>query len=285
MHYKFFCFKYSYFYNEIRTNLLTLEKLFIMKKYKVITLVSFLILFIISSSVFVNQSFAQSAYKKKELSAALISKLDSLASCFKKLDSYPLFVNNENGQFVLSEKEKKVKPTYLYDPSYVNSLTTLDQKYRGLAVFLCDANIASMYDMPTQEYKRAIGKLAAAINLNNIPDPFDINSFNNNLDYSQATLFWTYCAAFCIESTFILTQNIDTFITCFNDRHAAEVSQRLNIVEDAIFALIPHYPAMRSLHEILEPLYIINARDVAQLTTQLYQLKGQIEIMRGRMLE
>lgn len=249
-------------------------------------IVTTLALFIISSSlVFAGDGRGTSPQKHKELSAALVTKLDSLASCFKKLDAFPLFINKEDGKIVLSDKGKKVKPSYLCDPSVVNTLTTLDQKYRGLAVFLCDANIASMYNMPTDEYKRAIGKLAAAIDLGNIPDPFDINAFNNGMDYRQATLYWTYCAAFCIESTFILTQNIDTFMPYFDDRLAAQVSQRFNIVEDAITTLIPHYPAMRALHEILQPLYLINARDVSQLTSQLYQLKGQIEIMRGEMLE
>lgn len=222
---------------------------------------------------------------EQRLSAQLVTKLDSLASLFKNLDSYPLFSKDSAGKVTLSAKEKMVKPSYLIDPKMSVEFTTLQQKYYGLAILLCDAQIARLYDMPVEGYKEHLAKLAVSADISRIPDPLDIHSVNKNMDTRQATLYWSYSAAFCVESVFILTQNIEKFIVFFDDKSAAQFSKRLNLVEDALFAMMPYSPAMRELNQILEPLYIIKATNVAQLTDQLYQVKSQISVIRERMIE
>lgn len=222
---------------------------------------------------------------EQRLTAKLVEKLDSLAATFKSLDAFTILEKDSKGGIKLSDKEKKVKPNYLLNPSIAEELTTLQQKYYGMAMLLCDAQVALRYDMPVNDYKEYIAKLAISANIDNIPDPLDIHAINTNMDTRQATLYWSYCAAFCVEFTYILTQNIEKFIVFFDDKSAAQVSKRLNLVEDAVSALMPYEPAMRELNHILEPLYILDVNNVAQLTDQLYQLKNQISTARERMLE
>lgn len=222
---------------------------------------------------------------EQKMASQLAVKLDSLAAVFKGLDSYPIFGKDSLGKVKLSRKEKMVKPDYLIDPAMSVEFTTLQQKYYGLAVLLCDAQVAKLYDMPLDGYKEYIAKLALSANIDKIQDPFDINKINGGMDSRQATLYWSYSAAFCVESVYIITRNIEKFMAYFDDKSAAQFSKRLNVVEDAIYAMMPYDPAMRSLNQILEPLYIIKARNVAQLTDQLYQLQSQISVIRDRMLE
>jgi len=87
-----------------------------------------------------------------------------------------------------------------------------------------------------------------------------------------------------VEQLYIITQNIDKFITCFDDKTASEISYRFILVHECVMSLIPYHPEMQNIHTILEPLEVINATNVAELRDQLLELKGAIATARGQLL-
>ena len=218
--------------------------------------------------------------------------LGNLLESLKKMKNVP-FVSEKNGTIVLSDKEKMVKPTYLADPSYVKDLATLTQKYRAAAILTIDRIVADIYEMPVAEFDEALAKLNVDINdpaLKEFSDKIKANEDAGEVisqfcdaEYNagRANLFWEAVAASLVEQVYVCSQNVDKFMPMFTDESAAEVTYNFVCVQEGIKSLFEFYPEMKSLNEILEPLYVINAISVDQLRTQLIELKGEIEVVRA----
>ena len=169
-------------------------------------------------------------------------KLDSLVKEMGRL-STPAMVDIQNGTLTLTDKEKQHKPSYLLPASKADEAITLVEKYRIFTMLSCDMTIANLYGMPVDDYKQAIAKLLVDINnpaFNAIAetksqDPLDsriMKFYEESVKAGTLNLFWEAIAAGTVEQLYILTQNIDKFLPCFDDQAASEISYRFILVHD-----------------------------------------------------
>jgi len=230
--------------------------------------------------------------KEQYILAELELNATELAESFKNVKK-PAFADFENGEIVLTEKEKMVKPDYLLDPSIADSFVTLEQKYRGIGMFSADKAFASLYDMSTDNYQKQLSKLVTEIS-----DPAVEKFFKSDYEsdavkewYETETtdgrlpLFWNMWTASLVEEVFLLTRNPDKIMTIFDDESASDISYRFILVHNGLTQVVEIYPEMASLNAVLEPLYVINAINVEQLRDQILELKGEIETVRAYLLQ
>lgn len=235
----------------------------------------------------------ETTVEEQYLRADLKIKMDSLVKEMSQL-STPGTIDIQNGKLTLSDKEKKRKPDYLLPVSKADEAVTLNEKYRALAMLSVDMNIAKLYDMPVDDYKQAIAKLLVDINnpaLNVTEGQSDETPgvkiqrlYEESVKNETINLFWEAIVAGTVEQLFIITNNIDKFMPCFDDNSASEVTYRFVLVHEAITSLIPYHPELEQLQTILKPLEVINATTVAQLRDQLLELKGAIDAARNQLL-
>lgn len=230
------------------------------------------------------------------------AEMNALLESIKQMKGVPFAAKDKNGKIILTEKEKKVKPDYLLDPAAVNNAVTLQQKYRLGGILAVDLLLSNAYEMPGTELKEALAKLLVDVD----DEAFTIFAStpwvdeNGNYDETQTALsdlaeaefeagranfFWETTAASLVEQVYILTRNIDLFLQMFDDQTAADVTFNFVCLHEGMTKMIEFYPEMSSLNEVLEPLYVINAMDKAQLKDQLTELKDSIETARAALLK
>lgn len=237
--------------------------------------------------------------EEQYLTQDLKIKLDSLVSEMSRLSMDPVFISAQSGKVVLSEKEKMIKPTYLLPLSKAGTLVTLSQKYRATMMYRMDMAVAEIYGMPLTEYKQTIAKLiveidnpAFKVNLNEDTkrdlksvQRFITNVYDEEVKNQTVHFFWDAMVAALIEDLYIVTNNIDKFLPCFNDQTASEVTYRFILVLQGIEDLTRFHPELKNLQSIIEPLKVINAINVKQLRSQLIELKGEISEAREALLK
>lgn len=236
--------------------------------------------------------------KEQLLTEELKANLQNLAQSAKQLKSIAFIQKKEDGSFTLSEKDKLVKPDYLVEPSVVDDLVTLSQKYRCWTMLGVDKMVCELYDMPTTDYEAAITKLTADVNDPAI-DKFagidwnvdetvkaELDKFVEE-EYSagRAPLMWDAVAASLVEQLYVVTRNIDLFMPLFDDQAAADFTYNFVTVHERILDLMEFYPEMENLNNALLPLYVINAITADQFKAQLTDLKGEIEVVRAFLLK
>ena len=237
--------------------------------------------------------------QEQYLTQDLIIKIDSLIAGFQQLGVMPHMKAIDEGTLVLTDREKRVKPTYLMPLARVNELITLNQKCRALAVYAVDREIAQLYEMPLEEYDKVIAQLM--VDTDNVSlmegaeikvevNALDVNSWivtmgKEQLGKEQMHLFFETIAAGIMESLYITSLDIPRYITYFNDQTASEVSYRFLLVVEGIKSLMPYHPELESIRGILEPLNVINAINVKQLEEQLNTLAVVIADGRNKLLD
>ncbi|MFA5288025.1 MAG: hypothetical protein WC361_01610 [Bacteroidales bacterium] len=237
--------------------------------------------------------------QEQYLTQDLIIKIDSLIAGFQQLGVMPHMKAIDEGILVLTDREKRVKPTYLMPLARVNELITLNQKCRALAVYAVDREIAQLYEMPLEEYDKVIAQLM--VDTDNVSlmegaeikvevNALDVNSWivtmgEEQLGKEQMHLFFETIAAGIMESLYITSLDIPRYITYFNDQTASEVSYRFLLVVEGIKSLMPYHPELESIRGILEPLNVINAINVKQLEEQLNTLAVVIADGRNKLLD
>jgi hypothetical protein len=190
-----------------------------------------------------NKNKVQDPQEQKELTEAekmaqqeLQINIQNLIESSKKLSTPSFLKKDGKGNLSLTDKEKMVKPEYLLNPSVTNDLVTLSQKYRALGIISIDKTIASLYDMPTDEFDAAMGKLVADVNDPVLIDMADgqkvLNAEDRGLlasdilekeyEAGRAPLFWEAVTAGVVEQSYVLSNNIEKFATAFNDETASE---------------------------------------------------------------
>jgi len=160
---------------------------------------------------------------KQALADSVLAKIDEYAErLFVASDGTMQFHKLE-----LTEEEKIVKPDYLLDPSFASTLVTKSQKVNALAIYLTEYEIRRSYDMPLDEIKEVIAKLAVELNFS-----FDFKSikkdtpvselikeqYNNLKERGDLAYFWQFQFATLTESSYILA-NTDVI---FNKMSANE---------------------------------------------------------------
>ena len=237
--------------------------------------------------------------QEQYLTQDLLIKIDSLIAGIQKLGVMPHMKAIDEGTLVLTDREKRIKPTFLMPLEKVNDLVTLNQKSRALAVYAVDREIAQLYEMPLEEYDRVIAQLL--VDTDNVSlmegaevkvevNTMDVDSWivtmgEDQLAKEQMHLFFETLGAGVLESLYITSLDIPRYITYFNDQTASEVTYRLLLVVDGIESLIPYHPELESIRVILEPLIVINAINVKQLEEQLNTLAADIAEGRNKLLD
>jgi hypothetical protein len=227
------------------------------------------------------------SFEQEQIEASIKMHVDSLASEVGKLKQLPFLQKDNEGSFKLTKEEKQVKPDYLLNPSVAENATTLAEKYRVMAALEVDKSVAKLYEMPLEDYDKAITKLAADIN-----DPsfkvlensdaaetpqalYDAMNENNRINY-----FWQVAAASLVEQIYCASKNSDKFLAAFDDDAAANTTFRVVLILDALNRLSEYDPDIKPVAEALATLDTLNATTVTELKAQLAEAKEQIEAAR-----
>ena len=223
------------------------------------------------------------SFEQQQIEASIKMHFDSIASEIGKLKQLPFLSEGEDG-IQLTKEEKQVKPDYLLNPSVAEEATTLAEKYRILSALNVDKKIAQLYEMPTEDYDKAITKLVADIN-----DPsFKVIDDTNTLYETSNTLydameknarinfFWQMAAGALTEQLYLANQNPDKYLSTFTDEAASNVTFRIILILDAINRLAQYDPDIQPVAKALAPLDVLNATTVAELKDQVAKAKDQI---------
>ena len=232
------------------------------------------------------------SFEQQQIEASIKMHMDSIASELGKLKSLP-FLNEGKDGITLTKEEKQVKPDYLLAASVADEATTLTEKYRIMSALSVDKKIAALYEMPVEDYDKAINKLAADIN-----DPsFKAIEDTNTIFETTTTLydemekngrinyFWQLAAAALVEQLYVINQNADKFLTAFNDDAAANVTFRIVLVLDAVNRLAQYDPDIEPVAKAIAPLETLNATTVAEMKEQLAKAKDQISAARKTLMK
>jgi len=170
---------------------------------------------------------------KQALADSVLAEIDAIADNF--------FVASENvfhiGSFELTEAEKLIKPDYLLDPSEAANLVTKSQKVNALAIYLLEYVIRYIYDMPQEETKEVIAKLALDVN-----HPIDNELLTSDIPSSEKmkkeyeickergdlAYFWQFQNAFLIEVGYIIAQNPESFFSKITEEQWQAFANRTN---------------------------------------------------------
>lgn len=242
-----------------------------------------------------NSATEQAVKSEQELQAESIIKmhLDSLASELTKVNPIGIVGAVKEGKVVLSEKEKQVKPDFLADPKAANKLQTLSQKYRAIALFCVDKEIAKLYDMNLNPFNAALAKLYADVNdsaLKSFAESLEIKEsiqafYDAEKQAGRDHLFWESVTAALVEQMFIASRNTEKFIVAFDDESASSFTWYLSLLTVAVEDLASINSEYAYLNATLAPLTKINAISVAQFEEQLNSIKEEIAASRENLLK
>jgi len=239
-----------------------------------------------------DENVTEKSFEQEQVEASIKMHLDSLASAIGQLKQLPIVKKDSEG-LALTDAEKQVKPDYLLDPAVAENATTLAEKYRMLSALSVDKEIALLYDMPVDDYTKAITKLAADINdpsFKAVEDAGNIfetsealyNEMNAN---GRINYFWQLVATSLLEELYVTTQNTEKFISVFDDESASNVTFRIVLLTDAVERLAKYDPEFEPVAEAVKPLEVLNAINVDQLKSQLADAKEQIVTSRNKLVK
>ena len=223
------------------------------------------------------------SFEQQQIEASIKMHMDSIASELGKLKNLP-FLNEGKDGITLTKEEKQVKPDYLLAASVADEATTLTEKYRIMSALSVDKKIATLYEMPTEDYEKAINKLAADINDPSFKAIEDANTifettstlYDEMEKNGRINYFWQLAASALVEQLYVINQNADKFLTAFNDDAAANVTFRIVLVLDAVNRLAQYDPDIEPVAQAIAPLEALNATTVAEMKEQLAKTKEQI---------
>jgi len=233
-------------------------------------------------------------FEEQQIKAGMNMHLDSLTECWLRLKPSPVYSTTNDGKIVLSYDEKKVKPNYLFTPeTLAPKLETLSSKYRALAVYFVDREVAKLYDMK-DVYTPAMKKLAAELNdpalkfiyENSEKMPYiDLNkqAYKIEEENGRANRYWEVAACSIIEQTYILANNQDKFLANFTDKDAEDITYRTILIIESFQDLSEYHPDLANLYNVILPLEKLDAITVDQLRQQLTELKEEINKSRQAM--
>ena len=233
------------------------------------------------------------SFEQSQIEAAIKMNVDSLASEIGKLKNLPIIAADAKETFKLTKEELQVKPDYLLDANVAEDAATLTEKYRLLGALEIDRKIAALYEMPTEDYDKAITKLTADIN---DPSFKDLNENNPVSETTQAlydnmekngriNYFWQLVASSLVEQIYVISQNTDKFITAFDDDSAASITFRIVLLSDAVTRLANYDPEFEPVANAVNALYPLNAINVEQLKAQLEETKEKIGEARAELIK
>lgn len=232
-------------------------------------------------------------FEQEQIEASIKMHLDSLAAQMNEKELTGISAIAREGKLNLSADEKKVQPTYLLGASIVNDLTTISEKYAAVAMLSIDKEIAKVYDMNVDDYDASIAKLVADINDPAIKKLNDTEVNKETLaqlskdmdEEGRINFFWIASSAATVENLYIMSQNVEKFLSSYTDDQVANVTFRLFCIIDAMDRLSVYDPQIVGIAEGMAPLKNINATTVEEFKKELAESKQQIEASRAAFLK
>jgi hypothetical protein len=232
------------------------------------------------------------SFEQQQIEASIKMHLDSIGAEIGKLEQ-PKFLNEGEDGITLTKEEKQVKPDYLLPANVAEEATTLTEKYRIMSALSVDKKIAALYEMPTEDYEKAITKLAADINdpsfkaIEDAGTIFETTSalYDEMEKNGRINYFWQLASAALVEQLYVCNQNADKFLSSFNDEAAANVTFRIVLVLDAVNRLAQYDPDIEPVAQAIAPLNALNATSVAEMKEQMAKMKDQINAARKALVK
>jgi hypothetical protein len=232
------------------------------------------------------------SFEQEQIEASIKMHFDSIAAEFSKMEQ-PKFVKETKDGITLTKEEKQVKPDYLLAPAIADEATTLAEKYRIISALSVDKRIANLYEMPVEDYEKAITKLAADIDdpsfkvIDNAGSLFETSSelydaMNQN---GRINYFWQIASAALVEQLYVVSQNKEKFLSTFTDETAANVTFRIILILDATNRLSQYDPEIQPIATALAPLEHLNATTVDELKAQVDDMNDEIKAAREALVK
>ena len=233
------------------------------------------------------------SFEQQQIEASIKMHVDSLASEIGKLKMVPFLQSDGNGGIKLTKEELQVKPDYLLDPAVAENATVLSEKYRLLSALDVDRRVARLYEMPTEDYDKAITKLAADINdpsfktLDKEDSPAETTQalYSEMENNGRLNYFWQLAASSLVEQLYLANQNSDKYLSTFTDEAAANTTFRVVLILDALKRLSQYDPEIEPVAEALTPLDVLNATTVSELKAQIAEAKDKIDAARAALIK
>ncbi len=238
-----------------------------------------------------NTAEAEKSFEQEQIEASIKVHIDSIAAELGELKQLPFIQDGSTLQ--LTKEEKQVKPEYLLNPAVADEATTLAEKYRILSALNVDKKLATLYEMPTDEYDKAIAKLSADINdpsfkvIENSDDIFQTTTalYDAMNENGRINYFWQIASAALVEQLYTINQNADKFLSVFDDKAANNVTYRIVLILDAVKRLSEYDPEIKPVAEALSSLEVLNATTVDEMKTQMAEAKDKIEAARKALVK
>ena len=232
------------------------------------------------------------SFEQQQIEASIKMHLDSIGAEIGKLEQ-PKFLNEGEDGITLTKEEKQVKPDYLFAATVADNATTLPEKYRAMSALAIDKKVAKLYEMPTEDYDKAIGKLTAEINdpsfkvLENEANTYETTSalYDAMEKNGRINYFWQMASAALVEQLYVANQNADKFLSVLNDEAAANLTFRVVLILDAINRLAQYDPDMMPVVNALAPLEVINSTTVDELKKELAEVKDKVAEARAALVK
>ena len=235
---------------------------------------------------------AEKSFEQEQIEASIKMHFDSIAAELGKLKQLPFVQENANG-LELTKEEKQVKPDYLLNPNAIEEAATLAEKYRLVSALNVDRKIAALYEMPTEDFDKAIAKLVADINDPSFKAIEDTNTlfetssalYDAMNENGRINYFWQLASAALVEQLYVVNKNSDKFLSVFDNEAASNVTYRIVLLLDAVNRLSDYDPEIKPVAEAIAPLDVLNAMSVDELKAQLAEAKDKIEAARQALVK
>jgi len=190
--------------------------------------------------------------QKVALADSVLAEIDAFANEF--IQTF------ENGfrisKFELTDAEKMVKPDYLLDLSFANTLVSKSQKVNALGMYVADFGVRVVYDMPLDEAKEVIAKLAVELSIN-VNTDFEMplsekikKEYEGCKERGELAYFWQFRNAIIIETGYIIAQNPELFFSKITEEQWQAFVKRTNEKNKAMRELAKYDEEMTAVLDI-----------------------------------
>jgi len=187
--------------------------------------------------------------QKAALADSVLALIDNISNQYITL--------SDSGDFIyyteLSDEEKIVKPDYLLDLGEADNFINQNQKENALAIYYVEYFVRLVYDMPTDEAKEVIAKLAADVNYPSGIDVYSYDRTNSEVatdiynafkERGEVDVYWQYVNALLDETAYLLAKN-PVFLEKASEEQYAALYKEFECLASAIQILAPYDEEMK----------------------------------------
>jgi len=195
--------------------------------------------------------------QKVALADSVLAQIDALAEQLYDATSKSFRICD----FELTDEEKMVKPDFLLDPLIAATLVTKYQKINALAIYSIELGVRQIYDMPCDDVKEVIVKLAADINhpfdldveLGDVPVSEKVRNFYEKWkERGDIAYFWQLQNAMLIEIGYLVANNPALFFNNIKDEQWQGFTNRVIIKDRALVKMAKYDSEMAVLSDFMQ---------------------------------